>query len=436
MVLHSIKKRLWLALLLLTSGVHLHAQVINCSSGFASSGSCGVSLIGSGGQPWAVVGTNGGTTPSLSGSAVELIQVPPGGHVSLSLIYQAAVNVQAFTATYAFTANGHNIAFVLSNTSNTDGNGYPFDSKAFAAGAGCEGGFFQAFPGPGPNNVLALNLDSGNAITNGAGFTYSNAQIYQEQQDPCNPTNTGGYYTTKISTSPVPLNNPAGTALTTTGHNYSATISYDGANLNLCLYDITAANGSCSSGTSGTGTFFQKTWTGINIPSIVGMNTAYTGLVSGDNSDAPASLLINSFVYTVNTPPSTPTLSTYTSTAASGAAFATSPVFSPAAGTYSGTQNVTISNSTGSSYFCYILSASVPSIFPWPDSLGGCTVGTKYTGAISVPSTQTLYAVAGTGLTVSLPSSQVAGAYTISAAPASGSSLSPGVSLSPKVSNQ
>jgi hypothetical protein len=388
-------------------------QAINCPSGFTSSGACGVSFIGGGGQPWAVVGSNGSTTPGLSGSAVQLIPVPPGGHLALSLIYQTAVNVQAFTLSYTFVANGHNIALVINNTNNQDGNGYPYDAKNLSAGAGCEGGFFQAF-GTSPNNVLALNLDSANPIGGGSGaFTYSNAQIYQSQQDPCSPPYNGGYATAKISTSPVPLNSPSSTQLTTTGDTYSATVSYDGTNLNLCLYDVTAANGSCSSGTSGTGTFFQQTWSAINIPSIVGMNTAFVGIVSGDNGDAPASLYVDSFVYTVNTAPSSPSLSTYTSTTAGGASFATAPVFSPAAGSYSSTQSVTISNSTSGSYFCYILSASTPSVFPWPDSLGGCQVGTLYSSAISVPSTQTLYAVAGTNQTTSLPSSQVQGAYTI-----------------------
>lgn len=66
-------------------------QAINCPSGFASSGACGVSFIGSGGQPWAVVGSNAGTTPGLSGSSVQLIPVPPGGHLALSMIYGTPV---------------------------------------------------------------------------------------------------------------------------------------------------------------------------------------------------------------------------------------------------------------------------------------------------------------------------------------------------------
>jgi hypothetical protein len=394
----------------------------NCPSGFTTSGGCGVSFIGTGGKAWAVVGSNQGTTPGLVGSSVQLIQVPPNGHLALSMIYQSLVNVQSFTWTTTFTGDGHNIAFMIENANNL-GHGSPFDGLNMSAGAGCEGGFFQAF-GPSPNNIIVINLDSANPIS-GTTFTYSNAQVYQSQQDPCNPPYVSGYPTTKLSTFPVPLNSPPSSQLTSTGDTYSTTISYDGTNLNLCLYDVTLANGSCSSGTSGTGVYFQKTWTAVNIPSMVGGNTAYIGFTGGSNSDAPTSLYINSSVYTVNTPPSSPTLSTYTTTANAGASYATAPVFTPAAGSYSGTQSVTISNSTSGSYFCYILAASTPSVFPWPDSVGGCPVGTLYTGPISVASTQTLYAVAGTSQFIGLPSAQVSGAYVIGTPTAATPTFSP-----------
>src|ERR1700719_2641156 len=93
-------------------------NVVNCPSGFASSGACGVSLIGSPPQAFALVGSNGTTTPNLSGSSVELIEVPPGGHLAISLMYQTPVNVQAFTATYTFIGDGKNVVFVLTNTNN------------------------------------------------------------------------------------------------------------------------------------------------------------------------------------------------------------------------------------------------------------------------------------------------------------------------------
>ena len=70
------------------------------------------------------------------------------------------------------------------------------------------------------------------------------------------------------------------------------------------MYDVTAANGSRSSGSSGTGTFFQKTWTAVNIPALVSGNTAYVAITgstmpSGDN----AALLLNSWSCTVKQRP-------------------------------------------------------------------------------------------------------------------------------------
>ena len=41
------------------------AQTISCSSGFSSSGSCGVSPIGAGGQPFQLVGTANGSNPGI-----------------------------------------------------------------------------------------------------------------------------------------------------------------------------------------------------------------------------------------------------------------------------------------------------------------------------------------------------------------------------------
>ena len=216
--------------------------VINCPSGFASSGSCGVSFLGSGGaQPFAVVGSNAGSSPSLSGSSV--IMIPSGTvHGALSLNYQTAVNDQAFTASFTFVPNGQNIAFALNNT--TD-NG--FNGPGFSAGAGCEAGFFQAFPSPPngvPNNVFALELDSYSPLTLNGSLTNSSVQVYQSGQSPCLPNDNGPNYTpiNKISTAPVDLT--TGAPDTTTGDTYSVTVTYDGSNLTINLYDVTAG-GSC-----------------------------------------------------------------------------------------------------------------------------------------------------------------------------------------------
>jgi hypothetical protein len=397
--------------------------IFSClSSSFTNTNTpCGVGgLVAGSGTAFKVVGANGSFTPVIASGNVQLLDTVTT-HTAIVMNYQTAVNVQAFTATLQFIPNGQNISFVLNNTNNNGGNNGP----NFSSGAGCEGGIYQGFtPNPWVNNIMALMFESYGGNTAGSGtFTYSSAQLYQVQQSPCNPNDgSPGYWgTNKISTSPVALNSPAGTLNTTTGHIYQATISYDGTNLGVCLYDATLANGSCLSGMAGTGTFFQQTWSAVNIPAMVNGNTAYVGVAEGNGLVGVAPLYVVGLSYTVNSPPALPSLSTYTTQSYAGASAAATPTFSPAAGTYAGTQNVTISSATGGSYICYRLAApSQTLVLPWPDNggsgTGACFAGaTLYTGPVAVSSSQTLYAVAATTFT-GLPSAQAAAAYTINSA--------------------
>ncbi len=66
------------------------------------------------------------------------------------------------------------------------------------------------------------------------------------------------------------------------------------------------------------------------------------------------------------------------------------PTFSVASGTYGSTQSVTLS-ATGGSVICY----STTPTSAQTDGASGCINSTKYTGAVSVPLTETLYAVSG-----------------------------------------
>jgi Chitobiase/beta-hexosaminidase C-terminal domain/Legume lectin domain len=422
-----------LSLAVMTLGLVIPASaqaVFNCS-GFASSGSCGLGdgSQGSTGQPFAYV--NGG---ALSGSSVILTQIG-ATHNSYNMQYQHSVNVQAFTTTFTFVPNGYNLGFTIQNCNNS---GCPGGTtgKVFASGAGSEGGFSQ-FGGGGniaPNNVFAMQLDSYNPLTYNGTFTYSSIQWYQTLQPPWTIGSYGDdalplYFTRKVSTSPVPTNSPASSPGTTTGHTYSATIGYDGWTLSFCMYDVTAANGSCSSSTSGTGIYFTTSWTGVNIPSIVGGNTANIGFASGVGENPTTNLLISSWSYTANAPTGTPSFTAWnansTYSTGGGATSAASPVYSVAPGTYSSTQSVSITTSTSpNSYICYVLSSGAPSFYPQPDNNGGCVEGTLYSSPISVSSSATLYAKAGsnssafspgstnpTGL--GPPSTLVAGTYTI-----------------------
>ena len=372
---------------LTTESATTSAPVINCSSGFTSSGACGVgvSFIGQGGQPFEIVGSPNGSTPSLLGSQVDL--VPVGAvHSGLSLNYQTPVNVQAFTATYIFVPNGWNLAFVLQNNTNLQGsNGAP--SPGFASGAGCEGGFFQQYDSatpPYPNNIFAMQLDQVQGETTTAPFTYSDVQAYTTGQNPCNPP--------KISTFPVPLNSPAGTAITTTGDTYSVTVNYDGTTFSMSLFDVTAG-GSCPGSSC-----FTQSWP-ENIPSLVGGNTAIVGFSGSTNSASSHPLLINSFVYTVLSPASTPT---------------STPTFSPVAGTYTASRSVTISDSTPGATIYYTTDGTNPT-----------TSSSVYSGPITVSSTETLRAIA---VAPDYTNSSVASAaYTINAPPATPTfSVAPG----------
>jgi hypothetical protein len=335
-------------------------NVFNCSSGFSKTGSCGI-----------YGGSNGSSAPSgfwtniygtLSGA--DMLLLPANSvHQAAALNYWTTVNEQAFSAAFTFVPNGQNIAFIEQNTNNVPG----YQNQRFQGGAGCEAGFYQGYDPPTPNNMFALEFDSYSSLIENGPFTYSSVQIYQQGQPPCTATGVPDFYeTNKISTSPVPLNSPANGQDKTTGDTYQANLVYTGTTLTLQLYDVTTG-GSCPGSSC-----FTNTWTNLNIPSMVGGTTAYPGIVAASGSVGSSyPLNVNSFVYNILSPASAPT-------------------FSPAAGTYPGAQSVTLSGSTSGSYICYNFTGA-----PATNGIGGCANGTLYSGAISVPSGATIYAVAG-----------------------------------------
>jgi hypothetical protein len=303
-------------------------QVFNCST-WTQDGVCGAQQYG-----YNYSFNENGNGPTVVNGKIQMLPFP-AGHAASGLIYYGTptnpivpvpVSAQAFTANFVFIPDGLNLAFTLNNSNNVPGG---LGGPKFVAGAGCEAGFYQAYTPPEPNNVFALELDQNSPLTATAQFTYSSAMIYSSNQSPCQPAVNSDFAPTKVSTFPVPLNSPATMANTTTGDTYSAMVSYDGSNLTLNLFDITAG-GSCPGSSC-----FTHTWPNVNIPAIVGGTTAYVGLTAGSNSNTVAPLTVSSFSFSNGStqppppppPPSTvaaPTFSSATFTSPSSSASASS----------------------------------------------------------------------------------------------------------------
>jgi hypothetical protein len=294
-------------LLALAIAAHSHGQTIfNCSAFNSGAGTCGASGSNNtlGANNFKL---NSTTTTSITGSGQVQLAPAHSSHTAMSANFTTPVNVQAFSTTYTFIPSGNTLAFVLQNTNNQPG----YQGIGFFNGAGCEGGFYQApnvtLSGTYLNNVFAITMDGFNnvdPVANGPfanGFTYSTTNLYTSGYDPCHPNDGDPGYRSYASfvTNPVPLNSPATQFNTTTGHVYSVTITYDGSNLIENLFDVTAG-GTCPGPSC-----FTHTWTGVNIPSIVGgSNTALAGITASTVSAGNAgAVLINSWSYTQGTPP-------------------------------------------------------------------------------------------------------------------------------------
>lgn len=187
------------------------------------------------------------------------------------------------------------------------------------------------------------------------------------------PNSTGFYTDGAVPTVPAIDMTSSGVNLHS-GDIMHAHIVYDETSLTLTLTDTV---------TGATFTYAKA----INIPSIVGADTAYVGFTGATGGLTAIQNVLN-WTYTVGTP----VLSTAI------------PVFSPSAGTYSSAQTVTISDSTSSAAIYYTTNGTAPT-----------TSATVYSGPITIAATETLNAIAvATGYTTS---SDAAAIYTIGAVP-------------------
>src|SRR5665213_2879545 len=143
-------------------------------------------------------------------------------------------------------------------------------------------------------------------------------------------------------------------------------LAYSGATLSMNITDIV---------TSAT---WSTNWT-IDIPAIVGSNSAYVGFTGGTGGET-ASQKIITWTHSVATP-------------------APSSTFSPAAGTYTGTQAVSINYATSGATIYYTIDGTLPT-----------TSSAAYSVPIQVSSSETIHAMA---VACGTPSPISQAAYTI-----------------------
>ena len=122
-----------------------------------------------------------------------------------------------------------------------------------------------------------LNASNGtsNAAASAFGLKNSVALVFNPSSAGGDPAQCVGLYTNGYN----PFGAGVATGLTLTGSDNIATVTYSGTTLSLSLQKASG------------GTVFTNSWT-VNIPNIVGGNTAYVGFQSGNfGASSPASLV-------------------------------------------------------------------------------------------------------------------------------------------------
>lgn len=256
---------------------------------------------------------------TLNGSAVATndtrLQLTNGGlQEASSVFWNTPINIQSFSTDFEFqisAAQGNGFTFTIQNVGAT------------ALGSDAAGLGYQGIA-----KSVAIKFNFNDYQGEGSDST----GIYTDGQAPTMPT--------------VDLT-PSGIQLASSD-GIDAHVTYDGTTLTLTLHDLVNNDNFTMS-------------QAINIPQIVGGNTAYVGFTGGSGDESSSQKLLN-WVYTTQAVP---------------------PAFSPVAGTYSTTQNVSLSSATADAAIYYTTDGNTPD------------AGSKtYSNPIPVTASETIKAIA------------------------------------------
>ena len=235
--------------------------------------------------------------------------------------FKTPVNIQSFTNNFTFQLSnpiGDGITFTIQN------------SSAGTAALGADGSSLGYAP---IGNSIAVKFDIATPVGNGTDST----GLYEDGAVPTTPA-------IDLSGSGINL---------LSDDEMAVQMVYNGTTLSMTITDMVTS----------------AVWFGsaaVNLPSIIGSNTAYVGFTgSTSGSTASQKILTWSFVSSATLSP------------------VATPTFSPAAGTYTSAQSVTISDATANSTIYYTTNGTAPT-----------TSSSIYSTPITVSANETLNAIA------------------------------------------
>ena len=295
--------------------------------------------------------TIGPDAATFSGSTIEVTNGTVGQHEAGSAWYNTKVNIQSFTTDFTFriTPGGYGMTFIIQN-----------DPRGTAASADANGIGYFTYSTNNPDNAIADSIGIAfNATPNSSSSTVE-----------ANPSLTGLYIDGGLfidsGISPVLDLTPQGINLQS-GDVMDAHITYDGTTLTMVLTD------------TNTGAQARVSWP-VDIPAIVGGDTAYVGFGAGT---IPAvAQTVDSWSWWQGINPSLPP-----------------PTFCAAAGSYTAPQTVAISGPVGAAIY-YTTDGKPPTTASSPYNSPITVSSSEYVQAVAVESGYTDSPVAGANYSI------------------------------------